>query len=241
MSSQQDLINGQKILQIVRNSSEATALSDGFMQTLSDGENKTLVTVKLKDGEKLTGALLRKLLLKEKPAVLIVWDNAEALPSFDSLLKNAYKPKMLFISSSYIGEKIWSLKESLRSFSYLTYPYAFTPYNPKLLMGRPVIQPDLKNSLQESEVQFKEDIRKTENLTIALTQVLTSLLMDMRGSYIRDNFLDVAGMMMDQQYPLYGKISFGATERYTSKGCYIVQLSQGDKPELVKKSDWIIH
>jgi hypothetical protein len=41
--------------------------------------------------------------------------------------------------------------------------------------------------------------------------------------------------------PLYERISFGPGQRYASKGCYIVQLSDGDRPELVRKTDWVVH
>ena len=75
----------------------------------------------------------------------------------------------------------------------------------------------------------------------AKNQVLTQALMDMRGNYYRDNFLDVIGMMPDQKFPLYERLSFGHGQRYASKGCYIVRLSKGPKPELIKKSDWVIH
>ena len=66
-------------------------------------------------------------------------------------------------------------------------------------------------------------------------------LMYMRGNYYRDNFLDVIGMIMDHETPLYERISFGSGQRYASKGCYIVQLTTGAKPDLAKKSPWVIH
>ena len=79
------------------------------------------------------------------------------------------------------------------------------------------------------------------SLTDALTQLLSNLLMEMRGNYYRDNLLDVAGMMADQYYPLYGRISFGTGQRYAARGCFIVQLSHGANPELLKKSSWVLH
>ncbi|MDA8240180.1 MAG: hypothetical protein M0Z67_07390 [Nitrospiraceae bacterium] len=39
----------------------------------------------------------------------------------------------------------------------------------------------------------------------------------------------------DEIYPLYPRFSFGPGQRYGSKGCYIVQLARGPKPELIKK------
>ena len=51
-----------------------------------------------------------------------------------------------------------------------------------------------------------------------------------------------ASMLMDiPQFAPYERISFGPGQRYASKGCYIVQLSKGDRPELVRKSDWVVH
>ena len=48
-------------------------------------------------------------------------------------------------------------------------------------------------------------------------------------------------MTEEQDYPDAERISFGPGQRYAMKGCYIVQLSEGAKPELVKKSDWVSH
>ena len=64
--------------------------------------------------------------------------------------------------------------------------------------------------------------------------------MEINGKYYRDYFLDVIGMSMDMTDPLYERLSFGPGQRYASKGCYVVQLSHGAKPELIKKSAWII-
>jgi hypothetical protein len=93
----------------------------------------------------------------------------------------------------------------------------------------------------QADIPLKDNRQKITNLTNAMTQLLTLILMDMKGNYYRDNFFDVVGTMMDQQYPLYGRVSFGPGQRYASRGCYIVQLSNGDKPKLIKKSDWEIY
>jgi hypothetical protein len=66
-------------------------------------------------------------------------------------------------------------------------------------------------------------------------------LMNMKGNYYRDNFFDVIDCIMDQEVPLFERLSFGPGQRYASKGCYIAQLSHGEKPVLIKKSNWVIH
>jgi hypothetical protein len=73
--------------------------------------------------------------------------------------------------------------------------------------------------------------------------MLTEVFMHMKRNYYRDHFLDVFDMMADQTYTVlnYPRLSFGPGQRYASKGCYIVQLTEGPNPELMPKSDWVIH
>ncbi len=53
--------------------------------------------------------------------------------------------------------------------------------------------------------------------------------------------LDIIGMMADMQDSPYEWLSFGPGQRYASKGCYIVQLTPGPNPSVVKKSGWVTH
>jgi hypothetical protein len=56
--------------------------------------------------------------------------------------------------------------------------------------------------------------------------------------------MDVVGMMRDEYYSIgavYPRLSFGPGQRYASKGCYVVQVGEGDQPALEKRSDWVIH
>ncbi len=65
----------------------------------------------------------------------------------------------------------------------------------------------------------------------------------MRRYYYRDYFLERLDMMDDRGYliGIYPNLSFGPGQRYASKGCYIVQLSGGPDPALVKMSEWVIY
>jgi hypothetical protein len=76
-----------------------------------------------------------------------------------------------------------------------------------------------------------------------LGTLLTNAFMHMQRNYYRDYFLDVIDMLEDASDSIanYPRLSFGPGQRYASKGCYIVQLSPGEKPEIIKKSDWVIH
>ena len=75
----------------------------------------------------------------------------------------------------------------------------------------------------------------------SLTQILTTALMDMEQNLYRDTLLDVIGMQRDQVVPDYERLSFGPGQRYAAKGCYLMQLSEGPNPTLLKKSGWVTY
>jgi len=86
-----------------------------------------------------------------------------------------------------------------------------------------------------------KDATRIGNQTFSIIEVLDMAFMRMQGRYYRDNFLDVIDCIMDLEVPYYERISFGSGQRYAAKGCYIVQLSDGDKPVFIKKSNWVPH
>jgi hypothetical protein len=83
--------------------------------------------------------------------------------------------------------------------------------------------------------------QKTRDLANSITRILTMALMEMKGGYYRDNFLDVINLLPDQVSTEFGKLSFSPGNAFASYGGYIVQLTQGPNPDLVKKSAWVIH
>jgi hypothetical protein len=217
----------------VRATREGEALAKGFHDTWRDLGLAAPVTVTLKAGEALTKESLQQTLLKVRPAAVVVWDGAEAPATLDLLTALEGSPETAIVSAGYLGEKMWSISDRARGFTYLTYPYRMPP---REAYFKQFIETYTKKSKNPDAI---ENITKKSYIT---TQMLTQALMDMRGNYYRDNFFDVIGMMKDQLLPLYERLSFGPGQRYASKGCYIVQLGKGPaSTELIRKSDWVIH
>lgn len=76
-----------------------------------------------------------------------------------------------------------------------------------------------------------------------LTRVLADSLTSMRGDLYREFFLDLMDTMVDQtmvslEFP---RLSFGPGQRYASKGCYVVTVSRGQQPKVVRESEWIVY
>jgi len=220
-----------KVLQIVGASRTGRALSEGFEKTWDGMGNKKPVTIKLKEGETLTAKALGRLMEKERPSILVLWTGPESLPALDAVAAGKNRPEAAVVSYGALGKDLWSLKEDVRDFTYITYPYRLPQDEARLRfyipgVGVPSLKGDCNNIMKRA---------------YSVTTVLTATLMDMRGNYYRDNFLDLTGMMMDVEAPLYVRLSFGPGQRYAVKGCYIVQLTKGPSPSLVKMGDWVIH
>ena len=71
--------------------------------------------------------------------------------------------------------------------------------------------------------------------------LLPEIFMMMMTNFYRDYMLDIIGMCADMQDSPYEWLSFGPGQRYAAKGCYIVQLTPGPNPAVVKKSGWVTH
>ena len=234
--------NDKSVVEVVHASREGRALSSGFQETWRELGRSAPVTVELKAGETLTPQMLQQLLAGERPAALVVWAGPDVLPALETLPDWKNKPEMVFLSSSYLGESIWTLKDQVRDFIRITYPFRLPEDEERY------------TRIAKSSMRIDKDqggsliISKKIYSTI---KVLNQALIGISGQYYRDNLLDAIDMgkgsvtmgkvVMDETYPLYERFSFGPGQRYASKGCYIVRLSKGEKPELVRMSDWVIH
>ncbi len=229
--NENDQLKDKPILQIVRDTNEGRSLSRGFQETWRDFGQKPVEIVILKEGEVVTAELVQQKLDQEKPGVIILWDGPESIKMLEMLADGKNRPAMVLVSSTYLGKSMFSLNEQVRDFTYLTYPYGITPGPGEKSLSTMVKQ--LKFDPEVNAVPTNRISQKSYGLTLILGMALT----EMRGNCYRDNLLDVIGAIMDQDVPLYGRISFGQGQRYASRGCYIVQLA---KSKLVKKSGWLI-
>jgi len=231
LNSRENPVNDEAVVQVVRDSPEGRALSEGFVATWLALGRKTPVTVTLKEGETLTSDILHGLAVKEKTPCILLWDGPEALPALDLLATGNDRPDTVIVSSGYLGKSLWTLGDQAREFTCLTYPYRL-----------PQDEARQKAYLMtKGKMDVKGDAELVLKRTHSLILVLAQAVMDLRGDYYRDRFLDAISMMQDLQAPLYERLSFGPGQRYASKGCYIVQLTKGPDPQMVKKSAWVIH
>jgi hypothetical protein len=222
------------VVQIFRDSREGRALAAGFRETWHDLNRLPPVEKVFREGEKLSKESIKQLLDKEKPAILLLWLGDEAGPALEVMASSAYRPETVYVSAGMMNKKLSKLPESVRDYTYITYPYAlqlWKLFNEDQAKRSPLLGKKTPND------------RKISSGTWSLWLVLNDALMMLGTNLYRDNFLDKIDCIQDKSYPYtdYERLSFGPGQRYAAKGCYIVQMTHGPDPKLVKKSDWVIH
>jgi ABC-type branched-subunit amino acid transport system substrate-binding protein len=223
---------GKKVLQIVRKSLQGLALAKGFEQGLKDRGLQQPVALEIDMDQALTSDTMKNILDKERPDVLALWTGSEDVAHIAKMSKDLKLPSTVLVSSGYLGQKMFSLPEQLRDIVFITYPYRLPHDEERFLRF-------LKKPRDGQKLS--EEMRVVQSRVFGTLRVLTQALREIKGNFYRDYLYDTISMMADIEIPLYERMSFGPGQRYASKGCYVVQLGKGSSPELIKRSEWVIH
>lgn len=227
-----ELTTEDKVIQVYSDTPEGNALARGFEETWHALGRRPPTTRVLHKGEALTSGLIQQLQDKGKPSALLLWGGSETLPILETVSGMPDRPRMVFVSSSLLKQNLWTLPDTVRNITYITYPY-------RLPQEEGAYSNTAKVWLQWRKIPV--DDQRISTKMYSLMQLMTLTFMHMKRYFYRDYFLDVIGMFQDQQWNDYERFSFGPGQRYASKGCYIVQITNGLKPVLMKKSEWVIH
>jgi len=231
----EDMPKELSIVQVFRDDRAGRTLSGAFEETwvrLGHGapENRMLA------GKEAPNAGFWKGIAEKNSGhrVVLVWLDAAAFPGLDILTSSSRStPDMIFASSSLLGSRMYSLPEKQRPYVYLTFPYSL-PQESRIYKTN--IATALKKNnipVTNPDITFK---------MYSLFSILSGPLSRMRTYVYRDYFIELLEATSDMSMTpvVYPRISFGTGQRYASKGCYIIQLSGGPEPELIKRSEWII-
>ena len=225
----EDPTPARKVLQVVQDSPEGKALAQGFRDTWAELGQAAVSETLLPKDKPLAPQALNELLAREKPSTVLLWTGASAFPALAELAKGATGA---FLSARLLGRNLTSLPEPVRSQVWITYPYREPHLEPKHTLYADTLLGGLEKRNPETRISTR---------TYALVQILRQALMDMDRHFYRDNLLDRIGMQRDQILPDYLRLSFGPGQRYSSKGCFIMQVGPGASPALIRKSEWVVH
>ncbi len=223
-----------RVIQVYRPGSEGEMLARGFQDAWAEYGGGVPEFRQPEDNGALPATWWRGEDEQAAPVVLL-WLAAEDLTeALRSQVVNQERDAMLFASASLLEGRLDLVPAGMRNILYLTYPESLPEENKYRQMA---LQQWLKvrgipatNLAIQSRMYF-------------LGWMLPDAIKHMRGEFYRDYFLESFDMMTDQDAAIavFPRLSFGPGQRYASKGCYIVQLSGDENPELIKVSDWVVN
>lgn len=255
-----DTADAGRIIQVVEDSQRARALANGFEDTWRElGRTGAPETVHLAPGETISAAKILSLSRhgEKRPPVILLWAASGTLPVLESLAAGKDSVKAVYVSSTLLKQDLWKIPENAREVTYISYPYRvdnesdFFTYNARSWMKKRHIPAGekrissqlyaLMNVLLDPFRIVKQDFNRAGlGSGDVIMEYQFEMMMHVRRNYYRDYLFDVIGMSGDLPSIDFERLSFGPGQRYLSKGCFIVQLSAGAKPELIKKSDWVV-
>jgi hypothetical protein len=246
------------VLQIIEDSDTARGVAAGFGAAWQELSRTAPLTISLKVGESLSKETLHEKIRSSKPSVILLWTSDQTGALLAELASGASVPQRVHVASTLIAHRLNTVPEKARPFTYISYPYRLDEgkelahINARAWLTKNAVPvPGLRISsklfaltkvLLEPFQIVKRDFNPAgqgEGLVIMEEQF--EMMLHVRRNYYRDYLFDVIGMMSDDESLAYERVSFGPGQRYISKGCYIIQLSPGAKPDLIRKSDWVIH
>ena len=229
-----DLPADKQVVQVFRDNERATALAQGFADTWKKLGNASLANRVVSAAEKTGGVFWKDLAATYPNAVMLVWLGPADLAGMEALTKSGDKPPTLFVSATMLGGELTTLPEKIREFTFITYPA-------RLPQDQEYTRSIVTNWMKSKKIPIT-------NLNISAkayfaTRVLSKALLDMGVDFYRDFFLDMLDDGIDQPNSslTYPMLTFGPGQRYASKGCYVVSLTKGDNPKVVRQSDWVLY
>ena len=230
----ENILPDARIVTVFRESRASKALLQGFAQTWKKFGRPEPEYLQLSPDTKLTGRFWQDVIKSHEPAVLILWLGAGDLEKIGSTAQGEKLPLKIFMSSGLLDYEFGTIPDDLRDTVYLTYPQGLPESMEKRILA-------VKRWLQARKIPVT-DLEMQAKIYF-LGWMLPGAVKNMRSEFFRDYFLEGFDMMVDQDYAIavYPRLTFGAGQRYAAKGCYIVQLTKGSSPALLKRSDWVIH
>lgn len=223
-----------RVVQVFRGNSEGNALARGFDDSWKKLGGRPAAQRIVTPSEKTDKAFWKRLALDHPGAVLLVWLGAEDLEGIEAVLEPGAKkkPSRLFVSATLLDHTWGAIPDNLRNITCLTYPNRLPEDS---LYPREIFNGWMK--MKKLPVLDEEISSKV----YLMTRMLALTLVDLGDEYYRDFLLDLLDIGKDQTstsvvYPL---LRFAPGQRYVSGGCYLVTLTKGDNPRLVKQGEWV--
>jgi hypothetical protein len=228
------IANDAPVVQVYRDRPAARTIAEGFSGARASMGKEPATDIVVDEEQAIGRGFWESLVSTHGNAVLLLWLDTADLKTISELGSVDEKPPAVFVSSTLMGEALYSLPENIRDLTWITYPRSFAEDEVRSRLATESWLKAKKLEITNFDIQAK---------MYFLGWTLAPMVKMMRDDFYRDYFFDILDMMRDQYYAIavFPRLSFGPGQRYASKGCYITQLTSGDNPKLEKRSNWVVH
>ena len=221
------------LLQIFPATPAGEALAKGFRQGWVERRLPPIKEIRLPVGKTVEARLFNPGSRSRRPPTVLLWTGAESFPALAKAAEGPTPPSLVIMSSSQLKQNLATLPDQARPFTLITYPFRDPKDEPRFSRKA--------DSYIIGMTTPPNPATRISTRAYSLIEVLQGGLGAMEQNYYRDHLLDAISTLGDQSLADFVRLSFGPGQRYASKGCYLMQLTQGPTPELMKKSDWVVH
>lgn len=222
------------ILQLYRENSKGALAAAGFSRRWQDSKLQGIPLPAKGAAGEIADRLSQVSL--DEDAILLLWLDADDLGAVLERLEPQQQQALpVIVSASLVGEKnLAAIPPAFRQRLFISYPRSLPAESGTERMV-------LRRWLQARKIE--ETNLDIQAQMYFLGWALPGAVSYMRSEFYRDYFLEGFDMMRDQDYAIatFPRLSFGPGQRYAAKGCYMVQLGDGDPPELIRRSPWVAH
>lgn len=222
-----------RTLIVSRDTMAAQTLYQGFAESWQEF-GRTAHHLVLPPDQQPDARFWQDLIQTERPEILLLWLAPDDLGALAGLAGTGAGPDRIMLSAKMLDFSFATVPEGLRQNVYLTYLSSLPATRDKRMV---IIDRWLKaRNIPATDPEMQARL-------YFLGWMLPGAVRYMRSEFFREYFLEGFDMMIDQDYAIavYPRLTFGPGQRYAAKGCYVVQLSAGENPELLKKSEWVIY
>jgi hypothetical protein len=229
-----DLPAKAPVIQLLRDTPEGRALARGFEEAWTASGRPPPKRRVLGPHEDPADAARETLASAEREGVAALWLGSADMSALWSTIGAPHSPRFVFVSSGLLGDALEPIPERARSLTYLT-SQGPLPAEQERRMA------PVEDWLSARNVPFTRPAVQSRAYFIGW--MLSSALARMGDDFHGDHLLDVMDTMIDQTFSIapYERLSFGHGQRYASKGCYVVQWGPGPRPQLLKRSEWVVY
>lgn len=225
----------QAIVQVFRAGDVRSVTAAQSLQPKVEGGQQRIENIVLKAGQPTEAAFWKRVLEAADGKTLVLWLGAADLETFWTFAKTSKPPQRIYLSTTLYDSSDYSgIPVAIRERLYFVHPYE--------LPGKLTRRLARSTGWFRAKRIYAADEKQVQANAYFTLKMAGEGLKHIQGFFNREYFIERIEHMVDNAIytSVYPRISLAPNQRFVSKGCYIAQLDNGEKPRLRAVTEWLI-